>query len=153
MPKFQGESAGVSVAPVGHTNPPASTKLQGWIWRAAVHDIGGVVGQIFDICVLALEPSSPPFKSQIEVIQSRPDGCDVGVLVAPGPHDGLYRALRMFCHRGHSVAIPVMQAAHHQDWRLDCAVILADRAVLPVLIPVRRTGPPFGDKRRVFHPI
>ena len=75
------------------------------------------------------------------------------VFVVPRPHQSLDRRVQILHQMRHRVAIPVMPAAHAQHRRLDRTVILANRTVLPVIVPQLMLHPFRRQKRRVLQPL
>ncbi len=118
-------------------DPAAGQGAVGRGGRVGVADVGAQEG--LGESALALQPVVPPAQGLLEEADRRSGRqVPVGVVVGPGADQTADAVGGQVLHEAqHGVAVRVVPAADREDGGLDGAVVLADAAVAPVVVPGR----------------
>src|SRR2546429_2958796 len=104
---------------------------------------------IHDPRILTLEPVIPPAHRLLQVADRRSRDAIMRIKMAPGTDDAEPRHLEALEESRYSVCVSVRPAADRQYGALDRREILADRAMLPVVVVTLVGEPQRSEERRV----
>ena len=139
--------------PAMGTHPLAGAFEILWRRRYAILQIEGALGLVHDPGVDILEPVVPPAQRLLQEADRRIGNREVRILVHPRPQQRLLGAGEVLHHPRDRIDVRIPPAADHVDRRFDIGVALADRAMLPVVVPVLVVQPGFRQQRHVVEPV